>query len=174
VVRTPALPAPSFDAALAAFPYQGSLRRLIHAYKFEGHPSLRRPLAQALARRGEGARAWACDAIVPVPLSRVSWRERGYDAAGALAAGLGEAWSLPVLDALAWARERSRQSALDRGGRLANAAGALQARPVAGKRLILVDDLLSSGATADDAARALKTAGAAYVGVLALAHAELE
>ena len=50
-LRFPALPAPGFDAALAVFPYQGALRRLIHSYKFEGHPSLRRPLAEALARR---------------------------------------------------------------------------------------------------------------------------
>jgi ComF family protein len=173
-VRTPAIAEPAFDAALAAFPYDGALRQLIHAYKFEGHPSLRRPLAEALARRGDAALDWACDAVVSVPLSRASWRERGYDAAGSLAAGLGKAWRLPVLPALAWARERGRQSALDRAGRLTNAAGALQADGVQGKRILLVDDLLSSGATAHDAARALKDSGAVYVGVLSLAHAELD
>lgn len=176
-LRLPAVAAPAFDRVLAAFPYEGELRRLIHAYKFEGHPSLRRPLAQALARRGEAARDWACDAVVAVPLSRASWRERGYDAAGALAEGLAQAWRLPLQPALAWARERGRQSSLDRAGRLANAAGALQAAPASpldGRRILLVDDLLSSGATAHDAARALKAAGAAFVGVLALAHAELD
>jgi predicted amidophosphoribosyltransferase len=159
---------------LAAFPYEGDLRRLIHSYKFEGHPGLRRPLGQALARRGEAARDWACDAVVAMPLSRASWRERGYDAAGALAESLGRAWRLPVQPALAWARERARQSALDRAGRLANAGGALQARRVDGRRILLVDDLMSSGATAHDAARALKASGAVFVGVLALAHAELD
>jgi predicted amidophosphoribosyltransferase len=134
---------------------------LVHAFKFEGHPSLRRPFSQALARRCEEARAWGCDALVPMPLSRESWRERGYDAAGSLAA-------------LAWARPRARQSALKRAARLSNAAGAFRAAPVEGRRLLLVDDLLSSGATAHDAARALKAAGAAFVGVAALAHAELE
>jgi predicted amidophosphoribosyltransferase len=147
---------------------------LVHAFKFEGHPSLRRPFSQALARRCEEARAWGCDALVPMPLSRESWRERGYDAAGSLAEGLGRAWKLPLLPALAWARPRARQSALKRAARLSNAAGAFRAAPVEGRRLLLVDDLLSSGATAHDAARALKAAGAAFVGVAALAHAELE
>ena len=169
----PALDRPAFDRAVAAFGYDGELRRLVHAFKFEGHPSLRRPLGQALARRCEGARDWGCDAVVPMPLSRASWLERGHDAAGSLAQGLARDWRLPVLPALAWGRERRRQSELDRAARLRNAEGALASAPVAGRRLLLVDDLCSSGATAHDAARALKAAGAEFVGVAALAHAEL-
>jgi ComF family protein len=169
-----ALPEPAFDRAVAAFPYNHALRPLVHAFKFEGHPSLRRPLGQALARRCEEARSWACDALVPMPLSRDSWRERGYDAAGSLAESLARAWALPQLPALAWARPRARQSELKRAARLANAAGAFRSAAVEGRRLLLVDDLMSSGATAHDAAGALKAAGAAFVGVVALAHAELE
>jgi ComF family protein len=172
--RFPALAEPAFDRAVAAFPYNAALRPLVHAFKFEGHPSLRRPFSQALARRCEEARGWGCDALVPMPLSRESWRERGYDAAGSLAEGLAQAWRLPLLPALAWARPRARQSELKRAARLSNAADAFRAAPVAGRRLLLVDDLLSSGATAHDAARALKASGAAFVGVAALAHAELE
>lgn len=172
-LRFPALRNPAFDRAAAAFPYQGDLRRLVHAFKFEGHPSLRRPFSRALARRCEEARGWGCEALVPMPLGRASWRERGHDAAGSVAAGLSAAWGLPILAALAWTRERARQSELDQAGRLANAAGAFVARPVEGRRLLLVDDLLSSGATAHDAARALKEAGAVFVGVAALAHAEM-
>lgn len=173
LLRFGGLAEPAFDRAVAAFPYQGPLRSLVHAFKFEGHPSLRRPLGEALARRCEEARHWACDAVLPMPLSRASWRERGYDAAGSLAASLAQDWGLPLLPALHWARERERQSALGRAQRLRNAAGALEASPVPGRRLLLVDDLLSSGASAHDAARALKAAGAAFVGVAALAHAEL-
>lgn len=173
VLRFPSLAAPAFDKAAAAFAYDGPLKRLVHAFKFEGHPSLRRPFSQALARRCEEARDWGCEALVPLPLSAGSWRERGYDAAGALAEGLGAAWKLPLLPALGWARPRTRQSELDRAGRLANAAGAFKAAPLQKKRLLVVDDLLSSGATAQDAARALREAGADFVGVVALAHAEL-
>lgn len=173
-VHCAALPRPAWDAVAAAWPYRGPLRELVHDWKFGGHPSLRRPLAAGLARRCEGARDWACDAVVPLPPGRRSWRERGYDTAGALAAGLAKAWRLELWPVLTWARERKRQSELDRAGRLANAAGALRSRPVSGRRLLVVDDLISSGATAHDAARALKEAGAVFVGVLALAHRESE
>jgi predicted amidophosphoribosyltransferase len=171
-VRCGGLAVPAFDRAVAAWPYRDTLRDLIHAWKFEGHPSLGRPLAAGLARRCEEAREWGLEAVVPVPLGRRSWRVRGYDAAGSLAGRLAGDWGLPLLPALEWARERGRQSELGREGRLRNAAGAFRAGPVQGMRLLLVDDLLSSGATADDAARALKAAGATFVGVAALAHAE--
>lgn len=173
-LRFPGLRAPAFDAVEAAWAYGGSLRELIHAWKFGGHPSLRRPFGAALARRCEPARDWGCDAVVPVPLGLQSWDERGFDAAGALAASVARAWRLPLRPALFWARQRQRQSGLNAVERRGNAAGAFGSRPVEGLRLLLVDDLLSSGATAQDAARALKAAGAAFVGVAALAHAEWE
>lgn len=168
------LGAPAFDRAVAAFAYRGALRELVHDFKFNGHPSLRRPLAAALARRAEAALDWGCDAVVAPPWSPRSLGERGHDPAGALADGLARAWRLPRLEALAWTRERGRQSSLDRAARMANAAGSLRAlpgAPLAGRRLLLVDDLLSSGATAHEAARALKAGGADFIGVAALAHA---
>lgn len=172
VTRFAVLEAPAFDAAMAAFPYEGGLRELVHAYKFEGHPSLRRPLARRLARRCEGA-AGACDAVVALPASPQSLRERGYDAAGELAQDAAQAWGLPLLRPLRWARPHVRQSELKARQRLANARGAFLAHgeEVKGRRLLLVDDLLSSGATADAAATALKRAGAVSVAVAALAHA---
>jgi predicted amidophosphoribosyltransferase len=165
---------PDFDAALAAFAYDGRLRELVLAYKFSGHPSLRRPLAAALARRCEAALDWGCDAAAALPWSRPSLAERGYDAAGLLAAGAARAWGLPLLDALEWTRPRRRQSDLDVNERLANASLSMRVRPrasLAGKRILVIDDLLSSGATAHEAARALKAGGADFVGVAALAHA---
>lgn len=165
---------PAFDAAAAAFAYAGPLRDLVLAYKFSGHPSLRRPLAAALARRCEAALDWGCHAVVAPPWSRQSLRERGYDAAGALARDVASAWRLPLWDALEWARPRRRQSDLDVNERLANASlslGARQGWGLAGARILIIDDLLSSGATAHEAARALKAGGADFVGVAALAHA---
>lgn len=165
---------PAFDAAFAAFAYEGGLRELVHAYKFEGHPSLRRPLAAAVARRCEAALALRPQAVVALPLAPHSLRERGYDAGGELAQAVAGAWRLPLVRPLAWTRPRRRQSELDRAGRLANAAGSMQVNSgafPAGIRLLVVDDLLSSGATAHEAARALKGRGAGLVGVAALAHA---
>jgi predicted amidophosphoribosyltransferase len=165
---------PDFDAAVAAFAYDGALRGLVLAYKFSGRPSLRRPLAAALARRCEAALDWGCDGVAALPWARASLRERGYDAAGALAADAARAWGLPLVDALEWTRPRRRQSELDANERLANASLSMRARPgagLAGKRILIVDDLLSSGATAHEAARALKAGGSTFVGVAALAHA---
>jgi predicted amidophosphoribosyltransferase len=170
----PGLGPPAFDEAFAAFAYRGPLRELVHAYKFEGRPSLRRPLAAALARRCEAALDRRPAAVVALPLAPASLRERGYDAGGELAASVAAAWRLPLLRPLRWTRPRRRQSALDRPGRLANAAGSMAAEQgmiPAGGRLLVVDDLLSSGATAHEAARALKERGADWVGVAALAHA---
>jgi predicted amidophosphoribosyltransferase len=165
---------PDFDAAVAAFGYEGGLRDLVLAYKFGGHPSLRRPLARALARRCEAALGWGCQAVASPPASPLSLSERGYDAAGALARDVAAAWGLPTVQALEWARPRRRQSDLNANERLANASLSLRARPgaaLAGKRILIIDDLLSSGATAHEAARALKAGGGTFVGVAALAHA---
>ncbi len=165
---------PAFDRAVAAFAYDGRLRGLVLAYKFSGHPSLRRPLAAALARRCEGALDWGCAGAVALPPAPLSLAERGYDAAGELAADAARAWGLPLRGALEWTRPRRRQSGLDVDGRLANASRSLRVRPgarLAGQRILIIDDLLSSGATAHEAARALKAGGADFVGVAALAHA---
>jgi predicted amidophosphoribosyltransferase len=173
-VEFKALPAPAFDAACAAYAYQGPLRELVHAWKFEGHPSLRRPFAAAIkARCGEIA-AWRCDGVVALPLSRRSWRLRCYDGPGALADGLAAHLGVPRLKALVWLRERETQSRLDLADRQANAAGALGVLPgfdLRGRRLLLVDDLLSSGATAHDGAWALRSNGTEFIGLAALAHA---
>jgi len=165
---------PHFDRATAAFAYEGALRDLVLAYKFSGHPSLRRPLAAALARRCEAALDWGCRAVAALPPSPDSLHERGYDASGALAAEVARAWGLPLSPALAWARPRRRQSELGLNERLTNASFSLRPLPGAGlqgAKILLIDDLLSSGATVHEAARALKAGGASFVGVAALAHA---
>lgn len=172
-----ALAVPAFDAASAAYAYQGPLRELVHAWKFEGHPSLRRPFAKRLLQRCPELAVWGCDAVVALPLSKGSWAERGYDAPGALADGLAQGLGLPRLKALTWLRQREKQSRLGLRDRMANAAGALGVPPgfdLRGRRLLLVDDLLSSGATAQDAAWALRSNGAEFIGLAALAHATSE
>lgn len=167
-LRLPARPA--LAAAWAAFAYEGPLRDLLRAWKFEGAASLRRPLALRLAQRCAAA-ALDCDAVLAPPPSPRHWGERGYDPAGDLAAGAARLWGKPLLRPLGWARPRRRQSGLGLAQRRRNAAGAFEARGVKGLRLLLVDDLLGSGATALDAARALRRAGAAGVSLAVLARA---
>jgi predicted amidophosphoribosyltransferase len=164
--------APDFDP-LAAFPYEGWLRELVHAWKFEGRGALCRPLARRMARRLEGLGAGlSYDAAVALPASEASLRERGFDAAGELAQRVAGILGLPLLSPLRQLRARRRQSGLGRRERLENARGLYAARQsMEGKRLLILDDLLSTGATAQAAAAALLEAGAESVGAGVLAHA---
>ncbi|HTE06814.1 MAG TPA: phosphoribosyltransferase family protein, partial [Planctomycetota bacterium] len=110
--------------------------------------------------------------VVPVPARRASRRQRGYDQAVGLADGFARALGLRLDPrALVRRREDGPQAGRSRARRRRQAAGAFRARParVHGWRVVLVDDVLSTGATADAAARALLAAGARSVRVAVLA-----
>ena len=151
------------------------LSTLIHGFKY--HRRLRhvRFLCAHLRYRPE-LRAWAAgyDALVPVPIHATRRRERGYNQAEAIAAGVGAFSGLPMLPkALRRLRSTRSQTKLGRGDRRANLDGAFAcARPdaVKGKRLLIVDDVFTTGATSDQCAAALLRAGASAAGVLALAR----
>ncbi len=164
--------APDFEP-FAAFSYEGWLRELVHAWKFDGRSALTRPLARQMAERLRTLGAAGYDAVVALPPSPASLRERGFDAAGELAAQVARQWGLPLWRPLKQLRARQRQSGLKRQDRLANAVGlyAAENRGLQGKRLLVIDDLLSTGATAQAAAAALLEAGAMQVGGGVLAHA---
>ncbi len=169
---------PAFDLALAPAPYRGRWRDLIHAYKFESKTSLRRPFCRLMAwkARGEG---WSGHAgVVGVPVDRDRLKERGRDQGLELARGLAARLGLPFIPgALRKRPGLRRQSELGRAERLENARGAFSAALPArwrGGRLLLVDDILTTGATAHSCALALKAAGAKGVDVLVLARATLD
>ena len=156
----------------AALAYEGRLRLALTAYKFEGRASLRRPLARLLeagVRRWAGKRAY--DLATSPPPSRRSLKERGRDCAGELARKAAAGLGLPWRPLLARRKETARQSELDRPGRLANARGAFSAvEELRGARVLLLDDIHTTGATLAEAARALFEAGAGRVEALALAR----
>jgi ComF family protein len=113
------------------------------------------------------------DVIVPVPLAGLRKRTRGYNQAELLAQGIGEALGLPVARrAVVRTRRTSPQAhAADAEERRRNVADAFRARPedVLGQRILLVDDVCTTGATLDACSKALFTAGAAHVQALAFA-----
>jgi ComF family protein len=114
-------------------------------------------------------------ALVAVPLGQARLRARGYDQAARLADHLARASGAPRLRrALRRVKETPPQVGRSRAGRAANLAGAFVADPdrVAGRDLVLVDDVVTTGATVEAAARALRQAGARRVTVVALARAE--
>ncbi len=163
---------PSFEAVQAGGLFGGPLADAIHALKYADRPALARPLGRWLADRVSlppGAM------VVAVPLGRRRRLTRGYDQAGRLAEQLARATGAPRLaGALRRVRETPPQVGRSRAARAANVAGAFAADPrrVAGRELVLVDDVVTTGATADAAARALLAAGARRVTVVALARAE--
>ena len=147
--------------------YRGTLRSVIHAFKYQGRRSLAEPLA-ALMRDAGGPLLGAADLVVPVPLHpRRRWA-RGFNQARDLALHLGP----PVADVLRRTRYTRPQTALAAGRRRANVAGAFELsrrdpcgkrQAVAGRTVIVADDVLTTGATLDACARALRAAGARAV-----------
>ena len=154
--------------------YEGTLRNILHAFKYDGRRSLAAPLGALLRDAGAPVLAGA-DAVVPVPLHPWKRLQRGFNQSADLARALG----LPVRQAL-WRRRATRaQAGLTRGQRRRNVAGAFALLPwpsrasktIEKQILVLVDDVMTTGATLDACARVLKRAGAREVRSLALARA---
>jgi ComF family protein len=162
---------PAYDTARALGLYLSGpgllnpLARAVRALKFHGHRRVARTLGAALARF---APCHGPAVVVPVPLHVSRLRERGYDQAVLLAAALARVAGLPLrARALARVRPTASQAHLDAAARRANLAAAFAAtKPCAGATIVLVDDVLTTGATADACARALRAAGATRVFVL--------
>ena len=155
--------------------YQGELRGIVHAFKYDGRRSLARPLGRLLREAGAGLLAGA-DAVVPVPLHPWKRVQRGFNQSADLARAL----ELPVRFVLRRTRPTRTQAGLTPGQRRRNVSGAFalatwpwrsSRADVGGRTLVLVDDVMTTGATLDACARVLKQAGAREVRVLTLARA---
>ena len=159
-----------FDAAYSFGAYEGVLRELIHLYKYGKVRTLARPLSGLLAQALP--RDEAFDAVVPVPLY---WRrrlQRGFNQAELLARGLSRCTGIPVVRALGRLRPTPTQAGLSNSARRQNVARAFQSRSVQGKRILLIDDVMTTGATAASCALALKHAGARRVALLTVARGD--
>ncbi len=152
--------------------YAGGLRTLHHAFKFAGWDLLAGPLGARLAALSrETGIASGADALVPVPSTRKRNRERGYDPASLLADETARRLRLPCRDFLSRTRETLPQSTLPAARRRDNVEGAFAASPrVRGRVLVLVDDVVTTGATLFAAARALREGGARDVRALVLSR----
>jgi ComF family protein len=163
---------PPFDYARAAGAYTGVLRDALHAFKFGGKSALARPLAALMLERCGALLGPDVDALVPVPLSRPRERQRGFNQAALLAAHLSAGSGVPLEPRwLSRSRGTRPQTELTASERRANVARAFTASPrAAGAHVLLVDDIVTTGATVGECARTLHVAGARAVGVLAVAR----
>jgi ComF family protein len=166
---------PAYDRARAAVRYDDTARALVLSFKYGDRLDLAPMMGQWMARAGRELLKDA-DALVPVPLHwRRLWSRR-FNQSAALAGGISKSAGVPVLhDTLKRVRATPQQVGLSKTERADNVQGAFRVPPahkpdVAGRRLVLVDDVLTSGATVDTCARALLRAGAAHVDVLVFAR----
>jgi ComF family protein len=159
---------PRFAFAAAPYLHGGALAEAIHRLKYEK----REDLGPALGILFEACAAPESDVLVPIPLHPRRLRQRGYDQAALLAASASNRFRLPVAPLLRRVRETGQQVGRDRTSRERGVRGAFAAAAgVLGARICLIDDVLTTGATASAAAGALLEAGAARVEVRTLARA---
>jgi ComF family protein len=160
------IPAPLLQLEWCA-PFTGTTRRALHALKYDGERRIAPYVGAAVARRWARAGAGG-DVLVPVPASPDRVRDRGYDQAALIATEAGRRLGLAVLGALERTRTTTAQFDLDRRERATNLERAIRVRELArpdvvGRWILLVDDVVTTGATLAACATALLEAGAEAV-----------
>lgn len=160
-----------FDKARAAGSYDGPLKSAIIRMKYYGQRWLSSPLACLMTRPVQTL--GPVDALVPIPLSQTSLALRGFNQAYDLARSLGKRLRIPVLDILERSPGSQRQASLARLNRLENLRGTMRVKSqweINRATILLVDDVMTTGSTADEAARTLKESGARTVMCVTLAR----
>jgi ComF family protein len=165
-----------FDAAIAAYRSRGIVRRVILDFKYGRQTHLRHLIGEWLCAAFRDPRLCGrpFDVAIPVPLHPARQRDRGFNQAELLADFMGRRMSIPTQSALERTRYTTTQTAFDRTERIANLRNAFRLRKkadVRGLRVLLVDDVLTTGSTLSECARILKAAGAGSVHAVTAARA---
>ena len=170
------VPAPLLQLEWCA-PFGGLVRKALHELKYSGETRLAQPLGEAVARRWRRAAAGG-DVLVPVPVHAERARGRGYDQAELIARAAATALNMPFAPILERRRATTAQFDLDRSTRATNVRGAFALRPgarparhpLAGRWMVLVDDVVTTGATLSACAEPLLEAGAIGVSAITVAR----
>ena len=164
---------PAFSGLRSPFVFNGGARELVLALKYQHQTVLARPMAELLCRF-LADNPLPADVLVPVPLFPRRRRIRGYNQSTLLAQALGKQLALPVNEKTLFRARSTASQAKTRNvnERRTNVRDAFQCgdKQLAGKRVLLIDDVSTTGATVDACARALREAGAASVWALTFAH----
>jgi ComF family protein len=166
----------AIDGIRSVFLHEGGVRKAIHRLKYDGRHSLAVILARLMADHWQ-ANPMPSDLLAPVPLHPVRQRERGYNQADLLARALGDMISLPVVTTgFKRVRHTQPQTSLNAVDRRDNVQGAFlcQSRrdnTIVGRRVVVIDDVCTTGSTLEACSLALKAAGASTVWGFTLARA---
>jgi len=162
------------SVALAAFAFEGPIRRALARLKYEGASRLAGPLARAATPTlNVLLEITGAVPLVPVPVHRERLRERGYNQADLIARAMGSTVGLPVIDRLKRVRPTTKQHRLDRAARLANLRAAFSMRTAATSMpaaVIVIDDIVTTTATLEACASVLRSAGVREVYGFAVAR----
>jgi ComF family protein len=166
-----------FESVVRLGAYDKALRSAVLRVKDHRHRGLAMALGDLLGTcRGAALASWKPDAVLAVPMHWTRRMRRGVNSPQVIAERLAARLGIPVASHLLVRHRRTApQASLPPGKRRANVRGAFRARPhrdLAGARLLLVDDVMTTGATLNEAARTLSRAGAAWLGVAVLARAD--
>ncbi|MEW6101376.1 MAG: ComF family protein [Candidatus Omnitrophota bacterium] len=166
----------SFDRAFSPCSYEGILKDLIHIFKYNNKPGLSRPLSRLMAEfiREYNLPIGFLDFIVPVPLHDSKLREREFNQAEVLARTISEEFKIELLENVLQRKHMTKSQAdLEINERFQNVKGCfrlIKEEKIKGKNILLVDDVLTTGATSSEAAQILKESGAHIVFVMTLAN----
>lgn len=162
-----------FDGAYSFGSYEGELRALIHLFKYGKVQTLARPLGRFL--RQALPRELRFDLIVPMPMHWKRRWERGFNQAELLALEISRGTRIPVANPVRRIHHKAVQAGLTNAKRRANVEGAFHVKrrkSLLGKRVLLIDDVMTTGATAGACSKALKRAGASHVTLLTVARVD--
>ena len=163
-----------FEVCVAPLWYRDSVRDSFHRFKFKGRQAYAKAYAVLMAQCVNDQQLGEFDVVTWSPINVNRRRRRGYDQSELLARELAKHLNLPVAPLLEKTRNTVAQSSIeDASARRANALGAYQILPsadIVGKKILLVDDIVTSGSTLSECARVLRTAGAGEIHCIVLAQ----
>lgn len=161
-----------FDRALSLGPYDGTWGVLVRALKFDKEQAVKKFLASRMAEYViSTGLSEDVDAVTYVPMTRRSIRQRGFNQASLLASGLARRIGRPAVSLLRKVRQTEPQARLSAEERRKNLRGAFQPIRSVSVKVLLIDDIFTTGSTVEECAHALKTAGCKEVTVLTVARA---